>query len=148
MPIAIQVPGLAHWSNLAPTIAKIVLCHPDLAARLICAPVRAVHAYAIFIQQSGIPDDELLARTLFDNHPRDLLDQVWPDRSPELWGMLERISGPVWSLRDYGRLDELLKSRVAELSVAQFRKLLIYKISPLYLCYLSNIHLLCQRSLV
>ena len=91
-------PGLVHWSDLAPTIAKIVLCHPDLAARLICAPVRAVHAYAIFLRQTVSGDEELLARTLFDNHPRDLLDIVWPDRSPELWGMLDRINGPVWGI--------------------------------------------------
>ena len=107
MPIAIQVPGLAHWSDLATTIAKIVHRHSNLASRLIVAPTRAIHCYAIFIQQSGIADNELLARTLFENDPRKLL---WADCSSELWTMLDRISGPVWSLRDYERLDGLLKS--------------------------------------
>ena len=107
MPIAIQVPGLAHWSDLGNRVARLTQAYPDLAARLIVAPARALHCYAIYLHQTATVDDELLAQTLFGNHPRKLL---WADCSPELWTMLERIIGPVWSLRDYERLDALLKS--------------------------------------
>ncbi len=39
---------------------------------------------------------------------------MWPDRSPELFNLLDRINGPVWQVERYHRLDRLLKSRVAE----------------------------------
>ena len=114
MPTTAQVPGLAHWGDLSPRVAKLTQAHPNLASRLICAPVRATHCYSIFIQRSDIVDDEHLASTLFGNHPRDLLDIVWPDRTPELFTMLERIAGPVWKIERYLRLERLLKSRIGD----------------------------------
>ena len=73
-------PLLTVWSDLAPRVARLTQAHPNLASRLIVAPTRAIHAYAIFIQQPATADDELLARTLFESHPRDLL---WADCDPQ-----------------------------------------------------------------
>gem|GEM_PF-7074522 len=107
-------PLLTVWSDLAPRVARLTQGHPNFAARLIVAPTRAIHCYAIYMQLSGIDDDELLARTLFEHHPRELLDEAWPDRHPQLRTMLDRISGPTWEIERYQRLDRLLKSRVSE----------------------------------
>ena len=57
MPIAIQVPGLAHWSDLGNRVARLTQAYPDLAARLIVAPARALHCYAIYLHQTATVDD-------------------------------------------------------------------------------------------
>lgn len=108
-------PLLALFGPLAREVGALVRAEPPLAARLVQAPPRAVHAIAIHLHLAGSAEGKGGASAaLSGTHPRDLLRAVLPDRDPRLYKLLDRAALPAWRLSDYLALHEVLGSEVAD----------------------------------
>ena len=106
------------WSeDLADRVAGLVRAHPVLAPRLLYAPRRAVHAYAIALYEAPIVDggesEAELAARLASTHPRALLAEAMPGCSARLYAILDRCGETVRPAIFYQRLHALLLSDLA-----------------------------------
>ena len=106
------------WRDLAERVAGLIRLHPPLGERLLFAPRRAVHAYAVAIHQAAHdePEKDLAAR-LASTHPRTLLAQALPGCAPRLYTLLGRCGDLVRPASFYARLHRSLLGDFAQVAL-------------------------------
>lgn len=105
-------PALAMHGDAALILAQVIRLHPKLAARLLFAPARDIHARGAFVSATMASRTAAeIAVALATAHPRDLLAQViGEDIDPRLFRLLEKCSLPAWPVEFYSKLNQVLRA--------------------------------------
>jgi hypothetical protein len=116
-PLKEVAPMLAMWGKIAPVVASLIVARPALAARLMLAPSRIVHALAAYVQHAHAASHTVgeIADALGRQHVRDLLASAIPNIHPRLLGILGRMGPAVADLTFYRRLNDALHGTAADL---------------------------------
>jgi hypothetical protein len=101
-----NAPGLRAFGPHAPRIARFLQYQPALGARLLCAPLRALHAVGVYLHLVETATDEEVARRLVEVGPRELLRFALPTAHPALYRVLDRCGDVVRSAQFYKALAE------------------------------------------
>ena len=83
---------------------------PGLAARLMCAPRRAVHSVAAWMHLVEVTDDEDVADRLDRTDPRQLLREAIPEAPPWLYRTLDRAGDIAQGRAFYARVARIATS--------------------------------------
>lgn len=107
-------PMLAPWRKLSPLVSSLIKINQNIAYILSSAPPRAFHAYAIYLRlyEQGIAE-AVLARTLADTDPYELVGRVLPQADGSLLAILSRLEPVAWKGETYRRLEVLLREEGA-----------------------------------
>jgi hypothetical protein len=97
-------PALRVYGPHARLVAALVREHPKLAARLLCAPRRAVHATGAYLGASMKSEEAVLVCHLSDEDPRSLLRIAVPNAPARLYRTLDRAGDIVQEANFYARL--------------------------------------------
>jgi hypothetical protein len=109
-----RAPMLAPWNDLAGTVLLLTRYKPELYQRLVCAPPRAFHSYAIYLRLEQLSLDEALAQHLLESDPLDLAREALPESTGDLLRCLGRLEPYAWSAGNYLKLDRLLRGRARD----------------------------------
>lgn len=117
-------PMLAPWDDLAPVVLALMQADRSLYQRLVCAPPRAFHCYAIFLRLSEDAQkksDGALAEQMYSENPLDLVREVFPMIGADLLRVLARLGPRVWTADQYRELDQALRSAARDALMAENR---------------------------
>ncbi|WP_237213011.1 hypothetical protein [Falsiroseomonas oryziterrae] len=110
-------PMMASWGRLAPLIVRVINACPCLAAQLVMAPPRVIHATAAFLQariaMGRDNDPATLAAEIAKRDPRELLAEALGG-DPRLFRALDRCGSTVWLLQEYEDLAGLLRGPLSD----------------------------------
>ena len=103
--------------NLGPVVADLIVEQPRLAARLVLAPRRVVHALAAYLCHAVVAqqDSAQIASEIERQDVRVLLSYAIPKPHPRLYRMLDRLGPIALELAVYGRLNKVLHGPAADL---------------------------------
>lgn len=116
-----SAPLRSAFGPLAPRVAKLIRKQPLLAGRLLCAPLRAIHAVAAYIHLTAPADDNEAAALLAETAPRDLLRTAMPGVDARLYRALDRCGSSILSRTCYERLAAIAAGSLIEVLLATDR---------------------------
>jgi hypothetical protein len=99
-----QAPGLVALGPLARRFARQINDRPELSRVIMCAPRRALHAYAALFHAVGERGDSESAERILHEDPRAILRSVMPDAPAKLYRALDRAPDRVQEVDFYPRL--------------------------------------------
>lgn len=106
-----KAPMLAAWDDLSPVVLALMQAERQLYQRLVCAPPRAFHCYAIFLRLADDvrqKSDKELAQRMYHENPLDLVREVFPHTGPDLLRLLGRLQPRAWQAHEYLDLEQAL----------------------------------------
>lgn len=129
-------PMLTAWDDLSPVVLALMQAEKSLYQRLVCAPPRAFHCYAIFLRLSEDArkkSDGALAQQMYHENPLDLVRAVFPNIGPDLLRILARVEPRAWSANEYLDLEQALRTiaRDALMSASRVTPSLVSKVQQL-----------------
>ena len=103
-----SAPLLRPWGAMSPLVARMIAARPGLAARLMLAPRRAIHAVGAFVLAHPDEAPGHLAADVAERDARELLTMTLGRTHPRLFRALDRCGATVWPLARYHDLVEVL----------------------------------------
>ncbi len=110
-------PSLLPWSELGPTVVRLIQAHEPLARRILLAPPKWLHVVAVYLWRTQGADIGELAQSIYEKHPRQLLNECWAEADLKLYPVLKRCGRKALMLEQYEKLNTILGSNIADIAL-------------------------------